>query len=873
MSFNPITLLQERQCAPIYDDIDTGRNSAAIKRCDDLLAQQPNLHLASSLKSIALCRQGKNKEANIVVDGLIQLPINAFNSSIIAPLCMSLQSLGRDHDEADLLEKFSKAQPGSIEWLKKSCIAFIRTQQWQKVQQIALKVHKSMSTKKSSDDLYFWWSMQAYCLIADDTSLMGYALALPLAHRMISKQLETKPLGPNSDEALYLSARIMQKEGEKAWQEALALLTENETGKELCAKSMSLQALRHELRKSTGQWDVINAEAIKALDDGIRNWQAVEAAVESALALVEKTSKPASIRFVEEKFMKLARQDKRDRTTRLAPLYLLKRSIEKQQQSALQTVNLTQLFTAYFDDFKGKGCAYEDLEVYLSIASLQEIQTLRQKMDEMERSLQSDKPMSSLDDLYASLNVAKLKRAMQDVSQIDVASEKVLALQYAQLYARSLPISKDLPKTEMQPGDDFALLTVEALINASSLQRRKGENEWQNTLFLASTILKEGLKHSPKAYKLRILQVRLFQQFGSIDQARVEFDFLGIKAVQYDTLGWILSHRFAHSTLLLPPSSEEEQKWLKNMRQMRNVWREGKMQVPEMVSRAMDNGTFSRVEELLLFGEKLTNSIARRLHTVETARLEMMNINSGVEEETIKDELREADERVSLDKIYDQRDKSVILNLLPAGLDDVIVQTDPVQTEKEVKGAYVRSMLFVLSSTHLLSRKEDKKDATKEFTVDEREISADEMDLVNIAKFLRNDGSSDEILQHFKNIVKRISSPNQLPSSMLYSACTAFEAFRLIKSQSKTFISEDIRKALNQVKDALQAFEKPTSSDRLSIEWTNVLQNIQLVRQTSQVNGSASTPSSSLLETTQNILRGTEMAVQSLISRIETVLK
>ncbi|MCO5585377.1 hypothetical protein L7F22_039310 [Adiantum nelumboides] len=874
MSFNPVTLLQERQCAPIYDDIDTGRNSAAVKRCDELLTQQPNLHLASSLKSIALYRQGKKKEASKVVDKLIDLPANALNSSILAPLCMTLQSLGRDQDEADLLEKYSKAQPGSIEWSKKACTSFIRTQQWQKVQQTALKIHKTVSTKKGADDLYFWWSMQAYCLIADDSSLMGHALALPLAHRMITKQLETTPLGSNSDEALYLSARIMQKEGEKAWQEALTLLNENETGKSLCAKSLSLQALRNELRQSTGQWNVINTEAIKSLDDGIRNWQAVEAAVESALAMAEKTSKPASIRFVEEKFLKLARQDKRDRTTRLAPLYLLKQTIEKQQQSALQSVNFVQLFTSYFDDFKGKGCAYEDLEVYLPLASEQEKETLLQKLDEEETKLQSDKPMLSLDELYAILNIAKLKRAMQDVITIDAASEEALALIYANLYARSLPMSKDLPKTEMQPGDDFALLTVQALINASSIRRRRGEKGWQDFLFLASTLLKEGLKHSPKAYKLRILQVRLLLQFGSIDQARKQFDCLGIKAVQYDTLGWILAHRYAHSTLLLPPSSEEERQWLINMRQMRNVWQEGRTQVPEMVCRAMEHGTFSRVEELILFGKKLTGSIARWLHTIEAARLELMNINSGIDEVIIKNEIQEAQQKVLAKKIYDQRDKSVVLNLLPPKEDDIIVQTEITSTASEPNEAFVRAMLSALSQTNLSSKKDGEEKSKLDLNYDESGISADEKDLVSIAKSLKDQKSSEEVLQHFKDIIRRISVPNQLPSSTLHSACIAFEALRLIQSQGGgSSISDEVKKSLSHVCDALQVYEKPASSANLSDEWLNVLQRIQDVGKNENSKDSVSTPSLTLQESTQDILLGTQTAVDSLISRIGAVLK
>lgn len=868
MSFNPLVILHERQCSAIYNALDAGRPASAVKQCDELLAKQPDLYLATALKSVGLCRTGNKAEANRIVDQLIKLKSDALNSSVLSPLSMALSMLDRDEDEADVLDMVSKAQPGSVDMARKACMAMARTRQWQRMQQTALRIHKTVSGKKDADDLYFWWSMQAYCLVADDPALPGSQLALPLAQRMIVKQLETKPLGAQSDEALYLYGRILQKQGKAAWPEAIRLLSEDRVGKALCERSMTLAALRHELQESLEEWDTINAEAVQALGRGIRNWSAVEAAVKSAIALTDKSKKPTALKSLEEKLMIFAREDKRDRTTRLAPIFLLQEANKHGKQSAL-TINLLKLLSTYIDDFSSKACAFEDIEPALQFVSMQERDTLLQKLSEQGRPPSS--PFTTLDGLYKAMNAVKLQRALQNKDELTAASETHFALQCMRLYLSALPIGKSLPKTEMQPSDDFALLAAQALIHASALQRAGREEGWRASLQLVCAILHVALTHSPKGYRPRILLIRVLLQFGAIDAARVQFDALGVKGIQYETLGWVLAGRFAHSTVMLPPGSEQERDLLSSMRRMRSVWHEARTQVPAMVCKALEHGTFSRVEEMLDFASRLDNSIARRLHAVEAARLNAMGISAGLDGEQVRGELVETCKALKKGQLFDQRDRRVLLNLLPPTVDGIAKLTS-VTPLGEPDETYLRIHLALSAAALNVSGAEEAEMATPAL----HQLASEDEELYEMAQLLRKGGenTTQALQEWFERITRRCKEASSgictLPCAWLHSSCAALEAFYLVQSaekieqKAKGVVLERLRDVQAVLKATLDESQRRSPSRfQTDQEWTNVLQQALLDDRVGET---------LLQERAKELDDGTKSATEAILARIKLAI-
>lgn len=586
MSFNPLALLQERQCAPVYSALDSGNPSAALRQCDGLLAKQPDLHLAAALRSLALVRLGRRADASKQVDGLLAATsknkaLLDGGSSLLHVLSIALGSLGRTSDEVEMLDAASKAAPSNIDLGARAFVAMAKTGQWQRAQQTSLRLSKAAAGSKGSDnDLHFWWSMQAYALVAADPSLPAHQLALPLATRMIQKHLETAPWGARSDEELFLYATILARQGDASKRQAVELL---DAQKELREKSMTLAILRTELLRELGQWTTLYEEALQAMESGDDNWSHVQVLVEAVSKLQDDSSSSSSkVTDVETRLSKLAEgKGAKNRGFRLARLELV-RGLSDEQRAKLSQPDLSKLIVAYFGDFAQKACAYEDLAPHaLLLVEGPGLEKVREAVAKEEA-----REIKTLDDLYRVLNACKLLRLVQADSK-DAEMDRTLSKRYWDIYKRALVIGKDLPKTEMQPADDFALLAAQASVAASPSS--------PSDLVRAVSMLESALQHSPKGYRLRVLLIRLLRQLGSVDEAREHFSKLGARSVQLETLGWLLVDRSSSYRNLLPQGSSQEADFDSAVEGIARIWRESEREMPEMVAKAFENGIFSRV--------------------------------------------------------------------------------------------------------------------------------------------------------------------------------------------------------------------------------------------------------------------------------------
>ncbi|UZJ52948.1 hypothetical protein CBS101457_002268 [Exobasidium rhododendri] len=702
MAFNPLAILHERQCAPIYNALDSGNPSSALKQCDGLLSSQPDLYLATALKAIALLRLGQRDRAAGLADILIKSQATIKSPIILSPLCIVLSSLDRAQDEVELLDAASKASPTSVDIGSKAFLAMVKARQWQSAQQTALRLHKLVSAKNKKDDEYFWSSMQAYSLVANDATLPGHQLALPLAQRMIAKHLESHPFGPKSDEIMYLYATILRKQGMNQAEEALKLLSDGGNGRDLCKRSMTLAALRYDLMEELHDWRTIYEEGMAALKKGDRNWSRVQEAVKGAVNLAVHDPHFSLVDIETGLLDSAVTEGKGNRTLQLASLYLVKeiRQVDTLADRPTKS-NLLELFTAYFRLFCTKACAYEDLADYVPLLSEQEAQSATQFL-QVDAGLPSSRAFEDLDQLYRHLNACKLVRLMQAKVGTTEDSEMKAALGFFSLYLCALPIGKDLPKTEMQPADDFALLCVQSLIHASALQRLAGKEEGTSTLYLAVVILQCALLYCPKGYRLRVLLIRLLKQCGASDLARREYDELGIKAIQQDTLGWIVSSRSASTVMMAKTDSKEEETLAGAVRGLQKVWKEARTQVPQMICKSFGSGIYSRVEEMVDFGDRLENSLAKWLVTVETARSEALQTagnktKDGVEK--LKSDLQDCNTSLAKSKVSDQQDYHVLLDLMPAECCKIGTLTSSAAA-KDPGLDYLQAMLPV-ASVHL----------------------------------------------------------------------------------------------------------------------------------------------------------------------------
>lgn len=118
-------------------------------------------------------------------------------------------------------------------------------------------------------------------------------------------------------------------------------------------------------------------------------------------------------------------------------------------------------------------------------------------------------------------------------------SEKARAEEYVKNYLDALKFGADLPDTELQPADDFALLAGHAFVSLWKLT--KEESHLQS----AVSILEYASARSKQSYKIRLLLIRLYQLLGAPSLALEQYRLMNPKQVQTDTLSHLVLSRAA----------------------------------------------------------------------------------------------------------------------------------------------------------------------------------------------------------------------------------------------------------------------------------------------------------------------------------------
>lgn len=708
MAFNPLSMLAERTCGPIYNAIDTGNNLLAIRHADKILSSQPDLVLASALKALALQRSGRRDEASALCTSLVTRGLRKGEENALTPLTWCLGRLGRRSDEIALLEAAVKNDPNSEDLARQTFFALIKCQMFQKAQQLALKMHKSFSGRKQSKgrfaDEYFWWSILSYLLLARDTSAPGAALALPLSQRMIEKQVESKPLTLNDEEALCLLLQVLIRQGKK--KNAFDLVsTPSSVGHTLCDRNLSLEFTRMDLAKDLQDWAYVESSCLTRIEAGSRNWAHFTGYLDTA----EKLGKPHIVAAQKKINVLLSTKGAtKDRSIRLAELEVRRKLHNLGEKDA--DTELFNKVLSYFDQFGNKACCHEDLLPYLSVLSSTSRTNLSSKLATKLRPI----PIKSELDLRTNISIAKITRTIQPPSSLTEESEAALAASLLKQYLDGLSVGSALPETEMQPADDLALLSTQALLSAYRLSHYR-----PCYLLQSISLLEFALTKSPKGYQLRMLLIRSYVLAGAYDRAVIHYNLLKLKSVQSDTLSHLISDRCS----AFSSNTADESLYKLSVRTLsasQGIYEENSTSIPEMISKALEHGIYSRVEEFVTFGEALDRSLQRQVLRLEEARSHLYHRKNWSEEAKGKFEagIKGAVEKINADLkggLSDQRDFTVLVNYQPLGTPSV---EDLTRVGPRVDAGWVRSLASTLSSdsgvdlsetdmTNLTSREKD----------------------------------------------------------------------------------------------------------------------------------------------------------------------
>jgi N-terminal acetyltransferase B complex non-catalytic subunit len=101
-----------------------------------------------------------------------------------------------------------------------------------------------------------------------------------------------------------------------------------------------------------------------------------------------------------------------------------------------------------------------------------------------------------------------LLRRSLSAKQLTADQEGTLAANLIREYVEALPLGNDLPKLELQPADDLAILAAQVYVNMFALDNAVAH------LHNAVVILEYASRKSPQSYQIHLGLVRIYRLLG-----------------------------------------------------------------------------------------------------------------------------------------------------------------------------------------------------------------------------------------------------------------------------------------------------------------------------------------------------------------------
>lgn len=181
--------------------------------------------------------------------------------------------------------------------------------------------------------------------------------------------------------------------------------------------------------------------------------------------------------------------------------------------------------------------------------------------------------------------------------------------------ARCAHAGKDLPPTELQPADDFALLAAQALVSAFHLSRASlsaslsslGARPDSTTraddrtyLERALVLAEHALQHSKFKYQLRLVAINVLRQLGAPSLALAHYRTFGVKNIQHDTLSHVVLARGATFAVEQGGAKGAPPGVWEDARATEAWYAGGRREAGDMVVKAFSYGAYAKVRSSLL---------------------------------------------------------------------------------------------------------------------------------------------------------------------------------------------------------------------------------------------------------------------------------
>lgn len=677
--------LFERRLRPVYDNLEVGNNRKALQESEKLLRKHPNLLCARALKGLSLLRLGRYEESHSSLQSVAEeKPVDDSTLQVLSFCYREMEQLDKI---VELYQHAVKQNPGNEELLAHLFVSHVRVEDYKAQQAVALQLYKAQPK-----NAYYFWSVISVVFQGirgpESCTPEKRKLYLALAQRMVDKHIKEGKLETEQEAFLYLHILKLQNKYQEAW--------EFLTG-ELCAKLYpgAPVSMKFELLKELGNWLELNKLLQQLLEADRDRWDYYKEYLQSCFELLKQQSvdqpeSTFSLKTCHNFLLHIIKTSTRKtRGPYLARLELHQRMRAQQMPAQEQIGDFDELIIEYFHLFGDKSCCTHDIALFLPSISMEQRQSLANKLL-VESGISSSCLPQNKEHMQKHICALQISRMCGVHIELPtdhlVAFYTALKLHYEHGHSS---FGRELLSTEMGPSDPYALLAANVMFDVS---KRESKSEH---LFEALCLLQYVLRNSTSNFHVKLLSLKIYHMFGCMVGAQEMYDYLDIKQIQLDSMGYVHCN-------LLPLSgrfSGVRNCYDTTLKFFTNSYKERL----EYISLTYRFCTFSKMEEFMNFKERLTNSLMYVACSVEAQLCDLVSCYGSIQQNLsayMAMSIEPAEDRICWNKLSDNRDLQAIIRWDPLHLDDTEEERKE-SYEQEIEVLQVRSVLLRLFASFI----------------------------------------------------------------------------------------------------------------------------------------------------------------------------
>ncbi|KAK6096665.1 mitochondrial distribution and morphology [Batrachochytrium dendrobatidis] len=592
----------QRKLEPIYDVLDNQNFKTAIQLCNKALRKSGPTNAIQALKAFALSRSGCDDEALDLCNKIMAL--KPTDAPTVQALMLTFKFLNKNDRLVVLYEQAFAALPNNEEWANHWFMALVRINDLKGYQQAAMKLHKTFQEVK-----YYFWAVMSIYLQSKIPDCPNKSLLLSLAQKMMEKAEKNEWI--STPETLHLYMMILEEQSKYTDMEKLV---SGKLGGLLRIESERDRVLLESLVKRNDHILAIEV-SLRLLTSNIDDWFSYVTLSDSLLELKDDSSRISKVWATIATLQERALNERQPcRGPFLAELLLISKNLNRSTDPSI-----SQSLLMYLKRFGKAQSCFDDMKPYLNHCTDEELRTVVDAILSTETtSPEEDTPKSiKIDALRRDINARKIIRFASNTVLLPTDRDAQLT-QLIKCYHDSIPLGAEMDVRELQPGDEYLVISTEYILELYSIDRD------EKILVNAIGLLEFALEKSKYNHQFKLLLIRMYFEIGVYQRAIDLSAMMDIKQIQTDTLSYI----FTDDLEIYGSYNQSINQFLLGSM----VYTRNEKELPESIIQAFKYASFSKIPEFMLFQEKLSKSIQRIHFQHQIIRSEIISKTSNMSE-------------------------------------------------------------------------------------------------------------------------------------------------------------------------------------------------------------------------------------------------